>query len=72
MGFTGPERTLIDQLDLNTDARGNVLSYADGYRTNLMTVFASGDMRRGPSLVVWAIMEGRQAAEQCHRYLNAR
>jgi glutamate synthase (NADPH/NADH) small chain len=72
MGFTGPERTLIDQLDLKTDARGNVLSEAGGHKTSLMTVFAAGDMRRGPSLVVWAITEGRRAADQCHEYLMKR
>jgi glutamate synthase (NADPH/NADH) small chain len=71
MGFTGPERTLIDQLGLKTDARGNVSSEPNGYRTNLLTVLAAGDMRRGPSLVVRAIAEGRRAAEQCNRYLNA-
>lgn len=70
MGFTGPERLLIDQMELATDARGNVAT--DGYKSSLATVFAAGDMRRGPSLVVWAIQEGRRAAAECHEYLMRR
>jgi len=70
MGFTGPERTLIEQLQLETDCRGNVLAKYDGFKTSLLTVFAAGDMRRGASLVVWAIREGREAAKECHKYLN--
>jgi glutamate synthase (NADPH/NADH) small chain len=70
MGFTGPERTLIDALELNCDARGNVQTREGGYSTSLNAVFAAGDMRRGQSLVVWALMEGRQAAEECHAFLN--
>ena len=69
MGFTGPEKALIEQLDLAVDARGNVKTEEGGHRSSLMTVFAAGDMRRGPSLVVWAILEGRRAAEECHGYL---
>jgi glutamate synthase (NADPH/NADH) small chain len=73
MGFTGPERLLIDQLSLGTDARGLVACRGPGsYRTNTPTVFAAGDMRRGPSLVVWAIDEGRRAARACHEYLARR
>ncbi|GHU66461.1 glutamate synthase subunit beta [Clostridia bacterium] len=70
MGFTGPERILIDQMNLQTDARGNVKADEDGYRTSLPTVFAAGDMRRGPSLVIWAIHEGIRAAKACDRYLR--
>jgi glutamate synthase (NADPH/NADH) small chain len=70
MGFLGPERTLIDALELTCDARGNVQTAPGSYATSLPSVFAAGDMRRGQSLVVWALMEGRQAAEECHRYLN--
>ena len=70
MGFTGPERTLIDQMNLQTDVRGNVKADEDNYRTSLPTVFAAGDMRRGPSLVVWAIYEGMRAAKACDRYLR--
>ncbi|MDR0569967.1 MAG: glutamate synthase subunit beta [Clostridiales Family XIII bacterium] len=72
MGFTGPEETLIEQLDLATDARGNVATPQDSYKSSLLTVFAAGDMRRGPSLVVWAILEGRRAALECHEYLASR
>jgi len=60
LGFTGPEKTLIDQLNLDTDMRGNVK--ATDYATNVAGVFTAGDMRRGQSLIVWAISEGRQAA----------
>jgi glutamate synthase (NADPH/NADH) small chain len=70
MGFTGPEKTLIDQLQLETDERGNVLAADRDYKSSLLTVFAAGDMRRGPSLVVWALQEGRNAAIACDAYLN--
>ncbi|MDR1496209.1 MAG: glutamate synthase subunit beta [Clostridiales Family XIII bacterium] len=73
MGFTGPERLLIDQLSLGTDARGCVAGRrSSSYRTNTPTVFAAGDMRSGPSLVVRAIDEGRRAARACHEYLARR
>lgn len=72
MGFTGPEQTLIEQLGLDTDARGNIQTPQNSYKTSLTGVFAAGDMRRGPSLVVWAIDEGRRAAEQCNRALMRR
>jgi glutamate synthase (NADPH/NADH) small chain len=70
MGFSGPERTLIEQMQLEVDARGNVLAADDDYKSSLLTVFAAGDMRRGPSLVVWALQEGRRAAVACDAYLN--
>lgn len=69
MGFTGPEKTLIDDLKLDIDPRGNVKADYGRYTTNLNGVFAAGDMRRGQSLVVWAINEGRQAARECDRFL---
>jgi glutamate synthase (NADPH/NADH) small chain len=69
MGFTGPERALIDQFQIDVDNRGNVAA-EDDHKTSLLTVFAAGDMRRGPSLVVWAIKEGRNAAIACDKYLN--
>jgi glutamate synthase (NADPH/NADH) small chain len=72
MGFTGPERTLIDQLSLATDPRGMVKGKHGGYRTGTPTVFTAGDMHRGPSLVIWAIYEGRNAARECHDWLQAR
>jgi glutamate synthase (NADPH/NADH) small chain len=69
MGFTGPERALIDQLNLRTDDRGNIATEGDSHKTGLISVFAAGDARRGPGLVVWAIAEGRNAARRCNEYL---
>ena len=69
MGFLGPEDTLLDQLGLERDARSNVRAERGRFETNLPGVFAAGDMRRGQSLVVWAINEGRGAARECDRYL---
>ncbi|HUD75169.1 MAG TPA: glutamate synthase subunit beta, partial [Terracidiphilus sp.] len=69
MGFLGPVREgMIDQLGLALDKRGNV-STNSKYRTSVDKIFAAGDMRRGQSLVVWAIEEGRQAAAAVDRYL---
>jgi glutamate synthase (NADPH/NADH) small chain len=70
MGFLGPERTLIDALGLRTDQRGNIATPSGSYATSLTSVFSAGDMRRGQSLVVWSLMEGRKAAEECHAFLN--
>lgn len=72
MGFTGPEPALLNALELDKDARGNVQTAPESYKSSLSGVFAAGDMRRGPSLVVWAILEGRRAAQQCHAYLHKR
>ena len=69
MGFLGPVRSgMIEQLGVALDARGNVATGAD-YRTSIENIFAAGDMRRGQSLVVWAISEGRKAAVFVDRYL---
>jgi glutamate synthase (NADPH) small chain len=63
MGFTGPRKQgLLDQAGVDLDARGNVAANVTDYRTSDPQIFACGDMRRGQSLVVWAIREGRQAA----------
>ena len=63
MGFVGPRKPgLLDQAGVELDARGNVFADTFSYRTNDPKIFACGDMRRGQSLVVWAIREGRQAA----------
>ncbi|MDR1713406.1 MAG: glutamate synthase subunit beta [Coriobacteriales bacterium] len=70
MGFLGPEKTLIEGLNLQTDARSNIATAPGRYATSLKSVFAAGDMRRGQSLVVWALMEGRQCAEEVHAYLG--
>ncbi|MBE9103101.1 glutamate synthase subunit beta [Vacuolonema iberomarrocanum] len=69
MGFLGPEQPLLDSLGLEKDARSNVKATYGAYATSLPGVFAAGDCRRGQSLVVWAINEGREAARECDRYL---
>ncbi|MGH9593252.1 MAG: glutamate synthase subunit beta, partial [Bryobacteraceae bacterium] len=72
MGFTGPKKNgLIEQLGVELDNRGNVKTGAN-YESSIPGVFAAGDMRRGQSLVVWAIAEGRQAAAAIHRQLSRR
>jgi len=69
MGFLGPEKTLIDQLELAADARGNVKADFGLHATSKSKVFAAGDCRRGQSLVVWAIREGREAAREMDKFL---
>ncbi len=70
MGFTGPRKSgLLDELGVALDARGNV-STDESYMTSVPGAFAAGDMRRGQSLVVWAIAEGRMAALGVDRYLR--
>jgi glutamate synthase (NADPH/NADH) small chain len=70
MGFTGPARSgMIEQLRVKLDGRGNVETGAD-YASSVPGVFAAGDMRRGQSLVVWAITEGRKAAASIDKYLS--
>jgi len=69
MGFLGPENQLLDQLGVAKDARTNVKAEHGKYATSVPGIFAAGDMRRGQSLVVWAINEGRGAARECDRYL---
>jgi glutamate synthase (NADPH) small chain len=59
----------VQELGLGTDARGNVKATERDYRTSMDKVFAAGDMRRGQSLVVWAIREGRQAAAAADEFL---
>ncbi|AMC10510.1 glutamate synthase [Lutibacter profundi] len=67
LGFTGPETTLSEQLGIKTDARSNYK--ATNYQTNIPHIFTAGDMRRGQSLIVWAISEGREAAKKVDEYL---
>ncbi|MBR1628404.1 MAG: glutamate synthase subunit beta [Lachnospiraceae bacterium] len=62
-GFLGSEKYVTDSFEVETDGRTNVKTPADGYATSRPKVYAAGDMRRGQSLVVWAIAEGRQAAK---------
>jgi glutamate synthase (NADPH/NADH) small chain len=68
MGFLHPEHALVDALALEKDPRGNVK--AGTYETSVPGVFAAGDARRGQSLIVWAINEGRQCARMVNRYLR--
>ena len=67
LGFTGPENTLSDQLGLELDNRTNYK--ANNYQTNVPNIFTAGDMRRGQSLIVWAINEGREAAREVDLFL---
>jgi len=72
MGFTNPVGSLLDAFGVEKDARANAKATTDGegcYRTNVDKVFAAGDVRRGQSLVVWAIREGRQAAREVDAFL---
>jgi len=71
MGFVHPVHTgLLEALKIELDPRGNVQANTDDYQTSVPKVFAAGDMRRGQSLVVWAIREGRQAARAVDEYLT--
>lgn len=72
MGFVNPVASVLDAFGIAKDARGNAKAtteFTGGYATNVDKVFAAGDMRRGQSLVVWAIREGRQAARAVDEYL---
>jgi glutamate synthase (NADPH/NADH) small chain len=72
MGFVNPVATVLEAFGVDKDARGNAKASTDftgGYATNVDKVFAAGDMRRGQSLVVWAIREGRQAARSVDEFL---
>ena len=69
MGFLGPEGGLLDQLAVETDQRSNAKADYGKFHTSVEGVFAAGDARRGQSLVVWAINEGRGAAREVDRWL---
>jgi NAD(P)H-dependent glutamate synthase small subunit len=69
MGFLGPENPVATQLGVELDPRSNYKAEHGKFRTNIDNVFAAGDCRRGQSLVVWAINEGRGAARECDRFL---
>lgn len=69
IGFRGPEQDLIKELEVETNSNSTVKAEYGNYMTNVDGVFAAGDMRRGQSLIVWAINEGREAARECDRYL---
>ncbi|PHZ84499.1 glutamate synthase subunit beta [Paremcibacter congregatus] len=71
MGFTNPVKEgMLEQLDVALDDRNNVRATTETYRTSVSNIFTAGDMRRGQSLVVWAIREGRQAARAVDEYLQ--
>jgi glutamate synthase (NADPH/NADH) small chain len=71
MGFLGPKKTgMVEQSGIAIDRNGNVLADSLDYRTSVEMVFAAGDMRRGQSLVVWAIREGRQCARAIDAFLT--
>ena len=67
LGFTGHEPDLIDKLELDTNVNNQIITH--NYQTSVSNVFSAGDMRRGQSLIVWAISEGREAAYQVDKYL---
>jgi glutamate synthase (NADPH/NADH) small chain len=72
MGFVSPVQNVLDAFGVQKDARGNARAATEGeksYQTSKPNVFAAGDMRRGQSLVVWAIREGRQCARSVDEYL---
>ena len=69
LGFLGPEKLLADQLGIELDPRSNFKADYGKYATSIPGVFASGDCRRGQSLIVWAINEGRECARECDRFL---
>jgi glutamate synthase (NADPH/NADH) small chain len=72
MGFVSPVASILDGFGVEKDGRGNAKAsteFIGGYATNVPKVFAAGDIRRGQSLVVWAIREGRQAARAVDEFL---
>ncbi len=69
LGFTGPEKTLVEQFGIETDSRSNIKADTEDYMSSAEGVFVAGDARRGQSLIVWAISEGRQAAHHLDAYL---
>jgi glutamate synthase (NADPH/NADH) small chain len=70
MGFTGPRKPgLLEQAGVELDPRGNVKAATSNYKTSAAKIFVCGDMRRGQSLVVWAIREGRQCARGVDEFL---
>jgi glutamate synthase (NADPH/NADH) small chain len=69
MGFLGPEENLLNALGVEKDPRSNAKAEYGKFGTSVKGIFAAGDARRGQSLIVWAINEGRGAARECDRYL---
>jgi glutamate synthase (NADPH/NADH) small chain len=69
MGFLGPEQSMLEDMGVKVDSRTNIVAEHGRFATSVKGVFAAGDCRRGQSLIVWAINEGRGAARECDRYL---
>ena len=69
IGFVGPDEPLIEKFGVNTDPRSNAKANLKDFKTSVEGVFAAGDIRRGQSLVVWAISEGRECAAAVDEYL---
>jgi glutamate synthase (NADPH/NADH) small chain len=69
MGFLGPEDSIADELGVERDARSNLKAEYEDFETNIEKVFTAGDARRGQSLVVWAIQEGKLAAREVDKFL---
>jgi glutamate synthase (NADPH/NADH) small chain len=69
MGFVAPVNNVLTAFGIDQDPRGNARANTDDYKSNVDKVFAAGDMRRGQSLVVWAIREGRQCARSVDEFL---
>lgn len=69
MGFTGPEQEVLNQASVDISDRGNIDAEYGKFATNVQGIFAAGDCRRGQSLVVWAINEGRAVAKECNKFL---
>jgi len=69
MGFTGPEAAILESLPLEQDARSNFKAQYNEFATSVDGIFACGDARRGQSLIVWAIDEGRRAAREVDKFL---
>jgi glutamate synthase (NADPH/NADH) small chain len=69
MGFVSPVKSVLDAFKIDIDGRGNAAANTENYKTSVDKVFAAGDMRRGQSLVVWAIREGRQCARSVDEFL---
>ena len=73
MGFVHPlQQGLLTELGVDFDDRGNVKATEKSYQTNIQKIFTAGDMRRGQSLVVWAISEGRECARKVDEFLSAK
>lgn len=72
IGFQGPETDLLNKLNIQTTKRANIFTTEGSYQTNAEGVFAAGDARRGQSLIVWAIQEGKEAALECHEYIMSK